>query len=170
MLIGKLSVLWEYVKIETNNRGQCNEPYALNDVIPLIPTSEEDVARLLLRVQTLKENGLSHSLKKASGGKKRKKHGAKAGDAESKADAKAANNSKSNGKDASKVSTSGIKLSSTASLTAKVLEEQEARNKRRKMENNENLNSLFSSKDKSTSNGKANDFMTRGFTIPAQQK
>jgi hypothetical protein len=58
---------------------------------------------------------------------------------------------------------SGIKNAATASLTAKVLEEQEERNKRRKLGMNDNLKTLFSNK---TSAGKGNDFMTRGFSIP----
>lgn len=121
-----------------------------------MPTSEEDIARLQLRVKTLKENGLTHSLKKL-GGKKRKKNG----DGEDKAAAEA--------KDAEKKAKAadGIKNTATASLTARVLAEQEQRNKRRKMEKNDNLNSLFST---SKNTGKNIDFMNRGFDIPAQAK
>ncbi|KAF2090320.1 DUF602-domain-containing protein [Saccharata proteae CBS 121410] len=153
---------------------QCNESYAENDVIPIIPTSETDIARLQLRMQTLKEKGLTHSLKKAPGmGKKRKK--AAAGDAKKPV-------IKRNGSAASKEvphgSASGpttpadgrIKNAATASLTAKVLAEQEERNKRRKMDTNENLKSLFSSRDQSQPHGKSSDFMVRGYTIPANAK
>jgi hypothetical protein len=56
---------------------QCNEPYAENDVIPILPSSDLDIARLNLRIKTLKEKGLTHSLKKASGSKKRKKNAEK---------------------------------------------------------------------------------------------
>ncbi|KAK3049986.1 hypothetical protein LTS18_012650, partial [Coniosporium uncinatum] len=55
---------------------QCNEPYASNDVIPLLPTEETDIARLSLRAQTLKEKGLTHSLKKAPGSSKKRKKNA----------------------------------------------------------------------------------------------
>lgn len=61
-----------------------------------------------------------------------------------------------------------IKNEGTASLTAKVLAEQEDRNKRRKMAPNENLKTLFSSSNGVA--GKQSDFMTRGFTIPAEAK
>lgn len=136
---------------------QCNEAYAENDVIPIVPTSEEDIARLQLRIKTLKEKGLTHSLKKA-GGKKRKKNA----DGEEKvAEAK-------DGEKKAKVD--GIKNTATASLTAKVLAEQEERNKRRKMENNDNLKSLFAPKEKKNPMGKNKDFFTRGFDIPAQAK
>lgn len=64
----------------------------------------------------------------------------------------------------------GIKNASTASLTAKVLEEQDQRNKRRKQEGNENLKGLFSSRDSKKLSGTSSDFMTRGFSIPANTK
>jgi len=62
----------------------------------------------------------------------------------------------------------GIKNAATASLTAKVLEEEKSKNKRRKLGANDNLKSLFSSE-----NGvfkKNGDFMTRGYSIPAGAK
>ncbi len=62
----------------------------------------------------------------------------------------------------------GIKNAATASLTAKVLEEEKEKHKRRKLGGNDNLKSLFSS-----DNGvpkKNGDFMTRGFSIPAGAK
>ncbi|OJD33157.1 uncharacterized protein BKCO1_3300086 [Diplodia corticola] len=137
----------------------CNAPYAPNDVIPIVPTAEEDIVRLQLRVKTLREKGLTHSLKKAPGGKKRKKNGD-----DKDADASA----KKEKKKKAAAAADGIKNSATASLTARVLAEQEERNKRRKIENNENLSSLFR-KDKNEP-GKNSDFMTRGFNIPAHAK
>ncbi|KAF4546740.1 Replication termination factor 2 [Lasiodiplodia hormozganensis] len=143
---------------------QCNEPYAPNDIIPIVPTTEEDIARLQLRAKTLKEKGLTHSLKKA-GGKKRKKNG----DSGEEKNGEATKNGESKKEKKKKAATAdGIKNSATASLTARVLAEQEERNKRRKIENNENLSSLFS-KDQGNK-GKNSDFMTRGFNIPAQAK
>ncbi|KAL9078560.1 MAG: hypothetical protein Q9157_002518 [Trypethelium eluteriae] len=64
----------------------------------------------------------------------------------------------------------GIKNASTASLTAKVMEEQDLRNKRRKHEGNNNLKGLFSARDSTRSSGANSDFMTRGFSIPANDK
>jgi len=129
-------------------------------------------------VKTLAEKGLTHSLKKAPGaGKKRKKNNAEADSGKV---------SDTNGipyasKDQSSkpavasvpspaVKSNGIKNAATASLTAKVLQEQEERNKRRKMENNPTLEKLFSSRDQTKPIGKSSDFMSRGFTIPANDK
>ena len=59
----------------------------------------------------------------------------------------------------------GIKNASTASLTKKVLDEQEERNKRRKLEQNDNVKSLFSSRDARPNAKNSADYMTRGFSI-----
>ena len=64
-------------------------------------------------------------------------------------------------------SSSAIKNAATASLTAKVLAEEQERAKKRKKEPNENLKSLFSS---SSGKHKDGDFMTRGFSIPTDAK
>ena len=144
----------------------CETECASSDIIPILPTADTDIARLALRTRTLQENGLTHSLKKASGGgKKRKKRdqevdvavdGGKEGTPKASAPAR--------GED---TSSTRINNSATASITAKVLQEQEA--KRRKTEN-DNVKSLFSSRDPSKPHGKSSDFMTRGFTVPAGGK
>lgn len=59
----------------------------------------------------------------------------------------------------------GIKNSATASLTRKVMEEQEERNKRRKLGQNENVKSLFNTSSNAPSKGNSADYMTRGFSI-----
>lgn len=130
---------------------ECNEAYKESDIIPIIPLAKEDIAKLLERMAKLKEMGLTHSLKKAPGSKKRKK-GEPAAEAKEVAQKPAPS--------------SGIKNSATASLTAKVLDEQEERNKRRKMGLNDNLKSLFSNTGYSAQTHKSGDFMTRGFSIP----
>jgi hypothetical protein len=152
---------------------ECNEPYASENIIPILPLAQEDVARLAARAAKLRASGLTHSLKKAPGGKKRKKNAeseaapaeAKANGEEKKQDAKPRAEEGTppvtqarNGVAAS----SGIKNAATASLTSRVLGEQEERNKRRKLEMNDNLKTLFS-KSKYDAQG---DFMTRGFSIP----
>jgi hypothetical protein len=148
---------------------QCNEPYDKSDVVPILPIAEADVRQLEERIATLKEKGLTHSLKKAPGSKKRKKHeGTKATE----------NGSQSNGvkENEMEIKANGngpaasIKNSSTASLTAKVLEEQEERKKKRKLQQNENINSLFTAGDQTRSLSKSSDYMTRGFTIPSKKK
>jgi len=154
---------------------QCDEPFTPDNVIPILPTAKSDIDRLAIRAQTLKERGLTHSLKKApSSGKKRKK----------KADVSTAgvltNPPEQTGaekhhasqtllsNDGTVLSSGGIKNAATASLTAKVLEEEKEKHKRRKLGGNDNLKSLFSSMHGASS--KDGDFMTRGFSIPAGAK
>lgn len=149
----------------------CDTEYASNDIIPILPVTETDIARLILRAKTLREKGLTHSLKKASGGKKRKKkdeavengasftNGSGVAEGHSK-DESARSSTPANG-DAAKNGTAGINNSSAASVTAKVKQDQESA-KKRKTES-DNVRSLFSSRDQSK--GNSGDFMTRGFTV-----
>lgn len=175
------------VRKVTNSAKQCNEPYAENDIIPILPTLPTDIARLNLRLKTLREKSLTHALKKAPGSKKRKKGAVAAPSAEttngtngvSTTTASQTNGTtqpsskKKESREATPTTTTtttpssnnGIKNASTASLTRKVLEEQEQRNKRRKMMENDNVKSLFShSKNKPDLKASA-DYMTRGFSI-----
>ena len=151
---------------------QCNEPYAAENVISILPTSIADRERLRARMDALRERGLTHSLKKASS-KKRKGQtvekevaSSTATAAEGDADRAEVRGRNGNGSTGLKAS---INNAGTASLTARVLAEEEAKAKRRKLDPNDNLKTLFSSSgDKTpTKNG---DFMTRGFRIPAGAK
>lgn len=141
----------------------CDAEYASNDVIPINSVVETDVARLSLRARTLREKGLAHSLKKASsgsgGGKKRKKRDEQAVEEEGKG---VVANGKTNGDGKEGKDKDKINNSATASLTAKVMQQQEQA-KKRKMEN-ENVKSLFSSRDQAASMGNSAGFMTRGFS------
>lgn len=139
-----------------------------------------DLARLNLRVKTLREKGLTHALKKAPGSKKRKKNAeketngnstttdsngatkSKSSSDEDKSKSKA-NGSRTNGE--KKEADNGIKNSATASLTRKVMEEQEERNKRRRLGQNENVKSLFNTSSNAPNKGNSADYMTRGFSI-----
>lgn len=163
-----------------NLNRQCNTPYASNDIIPILSIIEEDIARLSLRQRTLKENGLTHSLKKASGSSKKRKRAATVEEALAamplvdigKEDGKAETEASSSRAPLKSIKdhAEAIKNSSTASLTVKVLQEQEEKNKRRKNERNENLESLFSKKNHDR-NAKERDigFMNRGFAIPGRK-
>lgn len=170
---------------------QCNEPYKSEDVISILPVAKEDISRLADRIRSLKESGLTHSLKKAPGGKKRKKqaiteaaefnsNGTRTDSAESGGIEKLRNKlmevdqiPKSNGgistpqsRSGTATPSGGIKNAATASLTARVLDEQEERNKRRKLGLNDNLKSLFSNTGSIGASQKGGDFMTRGYSIP----
>lgn len=149
---------------------QCNATYNPDDIITILPVSDVEIDRLKKRALRLKEQGLKHSLKKALGaGKKRKKNGADSGAATAAATddgTKSSRDVQIRPTDAN--ATSGIRNAGTASLTAKVLAEEQERNKRRKTGENETIQGLFSSRD-----GKPKmhaDFMTRGFSIPAGAK
>ncbi|KAG0649660.1 Replication termination factor 2 [Hyphodiscus hymeniophilus] len=161
---------------------ECNEPYTSENVITILPLAKEDIIKLSARAAKLKEAGLTHSLKKAPGNKKRKKHAE--ADTVPTEERRTASNKKSEGlaekvksrsaengaaisQSRSGTSTpSGIKNAATASLTSRVLEEQDERNKRRKLGLNENLKSLFSSTGYEAQKQKGGDFMTRGFSLP----
>lgn len=149
---------------------QCDEAYTEDNVISILPTKEEEKQRLIARGQKLAEQGLTHSLKKAPGSKKRKKHAtdnsvdAPSNNADAPKSAAAAN-------DRSNTSTptpgGNIKNASAAKIAARVKDEQDEKNKRQKRAGlNENLDSLFTKKDSK----KSGDFMTRGFTIPASAR
>ncbi|KAF2819080.1 DUF602-domain-containing protein [Ophiobolus disseminans] len=142
----------------------CNEPYAENDVIPILPTLPTDIARLNLRTKTLREKGLTHALKKAPGSKKRKK-GADKDSSNAKSVSDKENKKSLSDEDKINGNGNGIKNASTASLTQKVMKEQEERNKRRKMAENDNVKSLFSRSDGKPDLKKSADYMSRGFSI-----
>lgn len=118
-------------KEASNGEKQCPEcsgPFLERDVIPILPTDENEAERLTARMEELKTLGLTHSLKKdkAAGKKKRKVEAEDTNESREKV-------AKTNGsKDKSGID-SRINNAMTASLTAKVLAEQDKRNKQRKM-------------------------------------
>lgn len=162
---------------------QCATPYEDRDVVPVLPSTEKDKAVVMERMELLRSLGLTHSLKKISGGKKRKTNGdikpeSVNGSSTELKDRGPTGESKPvathiprSGTPQSGTSTPrmayGIKNAATASLTARVLEEEQARKKRRR--ENDNISSLYSKKsdDKTT---RSADFMTRGFSIPANAR
>ncbi|KAK7911538.1 hypothetical protein PG985_014019 [Apiospora marii] len=106
---------------------ECSEPFETSNVIPILPTSDAEMEKLKTRIEDLKSKGLSHSLKKdKSGGKKKRK-------AEEAANGEKENGTKKGKKEKETGIESRINNSMTASLTARVLAEQEENNKRRKI-------------------------------------
>lgn len=106
---------------------ECSEPFQARDVIPILPTDNAEVEKLAVRLEELKASGLSHSLKKDKSASKKKRKAGENG--EEKVEKKKEKKSK----DAIASRVSGINNPMTASLTAKVLAEQDERNKRRKL-------------------------------------
>lgn len=144
------------------------------NVITIIPVSASENERLAKRSETLKERGLTHSLKKAPGSsRKRKKNAIEAPKEDNvvKSDPEKPLNGtmppNSGNREASSTN-NGIKNVATANLTAKVLAEEQEKAKRRKLEPNDNIRSLFSSSKKQGQS--SGDFMTRGFSIPTGAK
>ena len=136
--------------------------------------TDTDRARLNNRIERLKEQGLTHSLKKVPGStKKRKKNVDNSVEETTVPQIQEAVNNVTKPElpppthSAMTAPGSGIKNAATASLTAKVLAEEQEKAKRRKLGSNDNLKSLFST---GKTNRKDGDFMTRGFSIPAMAK
>ena len=122
---------------------ECSEEFQAGDVIPILPTEKADLERLTARASELRARGITHSLKKdkANGKKKRKAEESNGDGAAAKSDK--ANNKRRQREDETTAKVpprsdansrvSGINNAMTASLTARVLAEQEERNKRRKL-------------------------------------
>lgn len=110
---------------------ECSEPFHSEDIIPILPTEKSDMERLAARSEALRAKGLTHSLKKDKSSSKKKR---KADEANGTRSATGEEDTvKATPKSATSHRVSGINNAMTASLTAKVLAEQEERNKRRKL-------------------------------------
>ncbi|KAL8658494.1 MAG: hypothetical protein Q9226_000947 [Calogaya cf. arnoldii] len=156
-------------KSNSNEVRLCNTTYSTENVIPILPVSPADKDRLRDRLSKLQSEGLTHSLKKVPCSSKKRKQARpnKEITTADKTDEAAGPNLPS-GETGPEKSSHAIRNDDTAALTAKVLAEQEDRNKRRKMATNDNLKGLFSSSNGMA--GKRTDFMTRGFSIPSGAK
>lgn len=110
---------------------ECSEPFEPTNVIPVLPTSDAETAKLKARLEALKARGLAHNLKKDKSASKKKRKAADDGDA----DGEKPGLSKKEKREKERGSGIGSRInnSATASLTARVLAEQEESNKRRKL-------------------------------------
>ncbi|KAK0702846.1 Rtf2 RING-finger-domain-containing protein [Apiosordaria backusii] len=113
---------------------ECSETFRSEDIIPILPTEKSDLEKLATRNDKLRSKGLTHSLKKDKTSSKKKRKADEVNEVNG--------NRSGKGKEAPPKATpksdlssrvSGINNAMTASLTAKVLAEQEDRNKRRKL-------------------------------------
>ncbi|KAI1189763.1 Rtf2 RING-finger-domain-containing protein [Nemania serpens] len=125
---------------------ECSEAFVVRDVVPILPVDEADVEKCAARITKLRALGLAHNLKKdkAAGDKKKKKK-RKAAEEEEEAggnplhgengtngDRSAQKEKKKQKRDRDDIS-SRINNAMTATLTAKVLAEQDERNRQRKL-------------------------------------
>lgn len=159
---------------------QCATTYDQRDIVPILPSTEIDKSFVLSRIDILRSLGLTHALKKASGSKKRKANGEQnstpiattsdrpSAKVQEEADAPQlidSSTARRSGTSTPRPS-NGIKDSATANLTARVLQEEAARKKQRR--ENDTISSLYTKKnDHAKQDG---NFMTRGFTIPANAR
>lgn len=106
---------------------ECGEPFTQDNIVPILPTTKSEFQRLQKRIDDLRAASLTHTLKKDKSEKKKKRKG----------DEMKENNEdrekRHNGAKKEDSRISGINNSLAASLTAKVLAEQDERNKRRKI-------------------------------------
>ncbi|KAG6169324.1 hypothetical protein E4U10_005673 [Claviceps purpurea] len=122
-------------EIHENSCPECGDKFETDNVIPLLAVMEKDVQKLEKRMESIRERGLTHSLKKDKSEKKNKKkrkesETAENGNLADTVDEPKTPYTKKIGLDSRM---SGINNPMAASLTAKVLAEQDAMNKRRKL-------------------------------------
>ncbi|KAF5233116.1 hypothetical protein FAUST_8351 [Fusarium austroamericanum] len=113
-------------EIQEKTCPECGTEFEQDNIITLVAHTKEDVERLEKRVENLKSQGLTHTLKKDKSEKKKKRKGD-----DVKEEDKASSAEKAKKKEDARIS--GINNSFAASLTAKVMAEQDERNKRRKL-------------------------------------
>lgn len=118
-------------EIQEKTCPECAGEFSKENIIPLLPTTETEISALEKRIEDLKAQGLTHTLKKDKSEKKKSKK--RNGDDVQDEEAPAKKNSKETKEKAGDARISGINNSFAASLTAKVLAEQDERNKRRKL-------------------------------------
>ncbi len=126
--------------IQEETCPECSEAFKPEDVIPILPAEEAEVGKLAARLDDMKARGLTHSLKKdKNGGKKKRKAGDADADAPSgterpkKSKTEKGENATGPPKTGANSRLGGINNAMTASLTAKVLAEQDELNRRRKL-------------------------------------
>ncbi|KAL7797399.1 DUF602 domain-containing protein [Trichoderma ceciliae] len=115
---------------------ECGEAFTQENVIAILPTAEGDLDRLQKRIEDLQANGFTHTLKKGKLEKKKKRKAGATAEEEGNEEDKEEKTKKSDASRAKKETDSrikGINNSMAATLTARVLAEQDERNKRRKL-------------------------------------
>ncbi|KAI8628397.1 Rtf2 RING-finger-domain-containing protein [Xylariaceae sp. FL1651] len=115
---------------------ECSEAFIDRDIVPILPVDEADIEKCATRIEGLRTLGLAHNLKKDKGaGSKKKKR--KVLEEEDRVKEIGTNSEGAAHKEKKQKERDGISNrinnSMTASLTARVLAEQDERNKRRKL-------------------------------------
>lgn len=125
---------------QEHNCPECSEPFEQQDIIPVLPIEEAELKRLAKRMEDLRARGLTHSKKQDKSGKKKKRKAEEKDASSTKGYKKGADVDAGRQVKAAKISKSdvasrggSINNAATASLTARVMAEQEEANKRRRM-------------------------------------
>ena len=117
-------------EIQEKSCPECAEAFESDNTIPIFPAKGEETTKLEKRLENLRAKGLTHTLKRDKSEKKKKR---KAEDATGESKDPENTSSKDKPKTDKRSKLSGINNPLAASLTARVMAEQEERNKRRKM-------------------------------------
>ncbi|TGJ79470.1 hypothetical protein E0Z10_g9295 [Xylaria hypoxylon] len=122
---------------KTSHCPECSDVFRVRDIVPVLPVDESDVEKCAARTEELRALGLAHNLKrdKTAGVKKKRKAAEEEGSKSHENGAsgnKSTQREKKQKRDRDDIS-SRINNSMTAALTAKVLAEQDERNKQRKL-------------------------------------
>ncbi|KAL6852271.1 Replication termination factor 2 [Amphichorda felina] len=125
-------------EIQEKTCPECGEAFSKENIVPILPTTEKEIERLQKRMDDLRTAGLTHTLKKDKSEKKKKRKADDAREENGEGEkSKRKTSGDTNGVDGSKKNgdsrISGINNPLAASLTAKVLAEQDEMNKRRKL-------------------------------------
>ncbi|KAK1561695.1 Rtf2 RING-finger-domain-containing protein [Colletotrichum navitas] len=123
-------------EIQESRCPECSEEFKSENVVPILPVEESELRKQVKRMDDLKAAGLAHSLKKDKKDKKKKRKAEDDAQEGSKADKKRAVDESIAADSVKKGASgriSGINNPMAASLTAKVMAEQEELSKRRKM-------------------------------------
>ncbi|ODA76988.1 hypothetical protein RJ55_07505 [Drechmeria coniospora] len=120
-------------EIQESTCPECSAPFDGENIIAILPTTEKDTQRLEARIDNLRAKGLAHTLKKQKADKKKKRKGDDVHKADGGDNEKTGNGDEKRQKRDIDARISGINNPMAASLTAKVLAEQDERNNRRKV-------------------------------------
>lgn len=123
------------IKDQENTCPECSGTFEEQDVLPILPTEEPQLEKLSKRMEDLRLKGLTHSKKKDKSDKKKKR---KAGDKDDNGTDGGKGGETKDGRPRKAIKVGNGEAPSinnpmTASLTAKVMAEQEERNRRRKL-------------------------------------
>lgn len=123
------------IKDQEHTCPECSGTFEEQDVLPILPTEEPQLEKLSKRMEDLRLKGLTHSKKKDKSDKKKKR---KAGDKDDNGTDGGKGGETKDGRPRKAIKVGNGEAPSinnlmTASLTAKVMAEQEERNRRRKL-------------------------------------